>query len=136
MLLAATLCAAISPGRADDVTGVWDVAAKFSITGGPGDGQSTDMKAVLELTQKGKSLTGTFTLYAEDRKTAQPSVPIVDGRVNGTKVSFRVKKDAQTSLDFALVFADGHLRGEATPTKEIRGGGKLTIKVDATRRAP
>jgi hypothetical protein len=36
-------------------------------------------------------------------------------------------------LKFALVLANGHLQGEATPNKDV-AGGKLTIKVDATRR--
>jgi hypothetical protein len=104
------------------------------VTGGPGDGQSKDMKAVFELTQKGKALTGTFTPYAEDGETAQPSMPLVGGRVNGAKVTFSVKKDADTSLKFALVLSDGHLRGDGTPSREVNGGGTLTITIDAVRR--
>ena len=91
------------------------------------------MKAVLVLSAQDKRLTGTFTPYAEDGKTAQPSLPIVDGRVNGTKVAFSVKKD-DTSLAFALVLMDDQLRGQATPSKPVEGGGKLTITVTASRR--
>jgi hypothetical protein len=134
MIIVPMLAVAISGSRAEDVTGIWDVAAKFSITGGPADGRSTDMKAVLELTQKGRVLTGTFTPYEADGKTAQPSLPIANGRLDGTKLTFTVNNDADSSLKFALVVAKGHLQGEATPNKEVGGGGKLTIKVDATRR--
>lgn len=120
--------------RPGDVTGTWDVAATFTITGGPGDGRSTGMKAVFSLEQKGTALTGTFVPYAEDGKTAQPALPIVEGRVAGNKITFRVKSDPDTSLAFALVLADGHLRGTGTPSKPVAGGGKLSITIDATRR--
>ena len=120
--------------RPDDLTGTWDVAAKFSIAGGPGDGQTTDMKAELKLVQRDAALTGTFVPYAADGKTAQPSLPLTDGRVNGSTVTFRVKQSPDTSLTFTLVLADGHLRGDAVPSKDIPGGGKLTITVDATRK--
>jgi hypothetical protein len=76
MIIVPMLAVAISGSRAEDVTGIWDVAAKFSITGGPADGRSTDMKAVLELTQKGRVLTGTFTPYEADGKTAQTGKPL------------------------------------------------------------
>ena len=92
------------------------------------------MKATLQLAQKGTALSGTFVPCAEDGKTAQPAIPITDGRVSGSKVTFRVKQDAETSLAFALVLADDRLRGDATPSKDVNGGGKLTIKVDARRR--
>ena len=134
MLVLPILTVAISGRAADDVSGVWDVAAKFSVTGGPGDGQSTDMKAVLTLTQKGSAVTGTFTPYEADGKTAQPSLPIANGRVSGAKVTFTVNNAAGSSLRFELVLTNGRLQGEATPNKEVGGGGKLTIKVDATRR--
>jgi hypothetical protein len=128
------LAAAISGSRADDVSGRWDVAAKFSVSGGPGDGQSTDMKAVLELTQKGRAVTGTFTPYAADGKSVQPTLSIANGRFDGTKLTFTVNDSGGRSLKFALALANGRLQGEATPNKDLDGGGKLTIKVDATRR--
>jgi hypothetical protein len=133
MIIVPILAVAISGSRAEDLTGTWDVAAKFSIKGGVADGQSTDMKAVFQLTQKGSDVTGTFTPYEADGKTAQRSLPILDGRVDGTKVSFRVSQSPTSSLTFALVSANGHLQGEATPNKDVQGG-KLTIKIDATRR--
>ena len=116
----------------DDMSGTWDIKARFSIEGGPGDGQSTDMKAVLVLVEKDRKLTGKFTPYASDGKTAQPTVPIADGRVNGNKISFRVKQD-DTSLAFALVLVDGQLRGDATSSKTVEGG-KLIISLTASRR--
>lgn len=128
------LGAAISQPRAGDVTGTWNVAAKFLVHGGPGDGRSTDMKAVFQFVQKGAALDGAFIPYAEDGKTAQPSLAIADGRVSGNKVTFSVTRDAETSLRFALVLVDGHLRGDGTPSKDVNGGGKLTIRIDATRR--
>jgi hypothetical protein len=134
MIIVPMLTVAISGSRAEDVTGLWDVAAKFSISGGPGDGQSTDMKAVLELTQKGSVLTGTFTPYEADGKTAQPALPIANGHIDGTRLTFTVNNDADNSLKFALALANGHLKGEAIPNKDVGGGGKLTIKVEATRR--
>jgi hypothetical protein len=134
MIIVPILAVAISGSDAEDMTGIWEVAAKFSITGGLADGQSTDMKAVLELTQKGNVLTGTFTPYETDGKTAQPSLPITKGHIDGTKATFTVNNDADSSLKFALVLANGHLQGEAIPNKDVGGGGKLTIRVDATRR--
>ena len=134
LCLVPMLAVAISGGRAEDVTGIWDVAAKFTITGGPGDGRSTDMKAVLELAQQGSTLTGTFTPYEADGKTAQRPMPIADGRIDGAKLTFTVRNGGDSSLKFALTLANGHLRGDATPSKEVGGGGKLTISVDATRR--
>ena len=134
MMLVPLLSAATAPRRADDVTGTWDVAAKFSIVGGPADGRSHDMKAVLELAQEGKTLTGTFTPFAEDGKTKQPSMPIAGGKVHGGKVTFRVTQNPETSLTFELAVAGRHLRGTATPSKDVGGGGKLTINVDATKR--
>jgi len=134
MLVTPILAAAAGPLRADDVTGTWDITAEFSIVGGPADGQSTEMKAALHLIQKGAGLTGTFVPYAEDWKTEQPSLPITNGRVKGSTVTFRVQQNAGTSLTFTLVLAEGRLRGDAAPNREIDGGGKLTIKVDATRR--
>ena len=134
MVFVPLLSVAAAPRRADDVTGTWDVAAKFSIVGGPADGQSHDMKAVLELAQKGKTLTGTFTPFAEDGKTKQPSMAIADGKVKGAKVTFCVKQNPETSLSFELTLVDRHLRGTATPSKDVGGGGKLTISVDATKR--
>lgn len=128
------LGAAIASSRADDLSGTWDVGAKFSIVGGPADGRSTTMKAVLQLAQKGAAVTGTFTPYAEDGKTAQPAMPLLNGRVTGTALAFSVKQDAETSLTFALVLADGHLRGTARPSKDVSGGGKLAITIEATRR--
>ena len=119
---------------ADDVSGTWDVKARFSIVGGPGDGQSTEMKAVLVLAATNKTLTGKFTPYEADGKTPQPSLPIVEGRVDANTIAFTVKKD-DTSLAFKLTLADGQLRGEATPSKPVEGGGKLTITMIATRRS-
>jgi hypothetical protein len=115
------------------VTGTWNVAAKFSIKGGVADGESHDMTAVFALTQKGTIVTGTFTPYEADGKTAQRALPILDGQVAADKLTFKVKNDADSSLTFALVLVDGRLRGTATSTKEP-GGGKLTITIDATRR--
>ena len=134
MLILPVLGAALAPGGAEDLTGTWDVAAKFSIVGGPGDGRTMDMKAEFHLVQSGTALSGTFVPYADDGKTPQPSLPLSDGLVIGTKVTFSVKQGADTSLTFTLVLADGHLRGDAVPSKDVTGGGKLTIKVDATRR--
>lgn len=133
IIMVPILAAALSANRTEDVSGIWDVVAKFSVTGGAGDGQSTDMKAVLELAQKGKALTGTFTPYEADGKTAQPPLPIADGRTAGATLTFTVKNAAGSSLKFALVLANGRLQGEATPNKDV-AGGKLTIKVEATRR--
>ena len=92
------------------------------------------MKAELKLVHRGTALSGTFVPYAEDGKTAQPSLPLTDGRVTGSTVTFRVKQSADTSLRFTLGLTDGHLRGDAVPSKDVAGGGKLTIKVYATRR--
>ena len=128
------LAMAVVQPRAEDLTGTWDVAAKFSIVGGPGDGQTTDMKAELKLVQRGADLGGTFVPYAADGKTPQPSLALTGGRVTGANVTFRVQQSADTSLTFTLVLAEGHLRGDAVPSKDVNGGGKLTIKVDATRR--
>src|SRR4029453_6448538 len=98
MIIVPMLAVAISGSRAGDVTGIWDVAAKFSITGGPGDGRSTDMKAVLQLRQKGNVLPGRFAPYEADGRTAQPSLPIDNGHVDGTKLTFTVNNDADSSL--------------------------------------
>jgi hypothetical protein len=122
-----------SRGGAENMTGTWDITARFSIEGGPGDGQSTEMKAVLVLTEQVKKLAGTFTPYAADGRTPQPSLPILDGRVDGGKVAFSVNRD-DSSLAFALALVDGQLRGHATPGKPLDGGGKLTITVTALRR--
>ena len=58
---------------------------------------------------------------------------MTNGHIDGTRLTFTVNNDADSSLKLALVLANGHLQGEATSNKGV-AGGKLTIKVDAMRR--
>lgn len=101
-----------------DLTGKWN--GTFIVTV---NGEQDDDLAFLSFTQKGADLTGTAGPSLEEQW------PIVNGKVDGTKVTF----GAQTGgplIKFALTLVDGRLKGEATAED---GGMVMTAKVDVGR---
>lgn len=108
--------------KAEDFTGKW--AGSFNAVGD--DGSIREQTIELNLTHKGKELTGTAG-PAADRQW-----PIVNGVVDGNKLTFDVHAEngAGPTISFALTYADGQLKGDATGTD---GGQKRNAKIAATR---
>lgn len=101
-----------------DLTGKWN--GTFIVTV---NGEQDDDVAFLSLVQKGTELTG----------TAGPSLeqqwPIVNGKVEGTKVTFGAQTGGP-SIKFVLTLVDGRLKGDASADD---GGMVMTAKVDVGR---
>jgi hypothetical protein len=89
------------------------------------DGTLNEMTIELNLTHKGKDLTGTAGPGA-DRQW-----PLTNGVVAGNKVTFQVKEHGDgPTLSFTLTVTNDRLVGEASGEDE---GQKLTAKIDAGR---
>ena len=122
--LAFALFVVLPVAAAEDFTGKW--SGSFT---GTMDGQQHTEPFVLNMVHKGATLTGTIGPSAEQQWELE------NGKVDGNNVAFEVQAGGGDSaggprMKFALVFADGHLKGDLTAEKE---GQKLTAKVDATR---
>ena len=88
------------------------------------DGSSRDEGIELNLTHKGKEITGTAGPNAE-RQWA-----LTKGVVAGDKVTFVVAVPDGPTINFALTLTKDRLVGEANGEE---GGQKITAKIDAGR---
>lgn len=121
VLLACLALLAAPVVAAEDFTGKWS----GSFVAIRPDGSLDEDKIFLDLKHKGKELTGTAGPSAERQW------PVLKGVVDGNKVTFEVQAgETGPLLKFALVFADGRLKGEANGEE---GGQKRTAKIDAGR---
>ena len=105
---------------AQDLTGQW--AGTFAMQGP--DGSTRDQEVHLDLTQKGKTLTGVAG------PTLEQQWKIEKGVVDGAKVNFVVQTDTGLSITFALEHAGGRLKGKAIAERD---GQTRTALVDAGR---
>ncbi|HEX6323122.1 MAG TPA: hypothetical protein VFZ36_05300 [Vicinamibacterales bacterium] len=107
---------------AEDFTGKW--AGAFNAVGP--DGNVREQTIELNLKHVGKELTGTAGPDAS-RQWA-----ITKGVVDGNTITFVVEVDngAGPVINFALTYADGHLKGDATGDD---GGEKRAAKIDIQR---
>jgi hypothetical protein len=105
---------------AEDLSGKW--SGSFNITM---DGETKNEAIYMNLTQKGAELTGTAGPSAEEQW------PILNGKIEGTKVTFDVQAD-RPIVKFDLTLTDGHLKGNA---KAELDGKTMTVVVDAQRAA-
>jgi opacity protein-like surface antigen len=99
-----------------DFSGTW--TGTFNVT----SPQPNEDVAYIQLKQKGKELTGTAGPSA-DRQWP------LKGTVDGDKLTFEVQHDNMV-LKFALTFAEGRLKGDASAEMD---GNKLAAKVDVGR---
>lgn len=116
LLAIPTLHAAQAP--AQDLTGKWNGTFIMSV-----NGQQNDDVAEMTLTQKGAVLTGTVGPNADQQWT------IIDGKVDGTKVTFDVNAGGPL-VKFTLTLVDGRLKGDAAASMD---GQSMTAKVDVGR---
>lgn len=101
-----------------DLTGKWNGTFIISM-----NGEQRDDVAFLSLIQKGADLTGTAGPSLEEQW------PIVNGKVEGTKVTFGAEAGGP-SIKFVLTLVDGRLKGDASADD---GGMVMTAKVDVGR---
>ena len=118
IVLALALSPILHAAGAQGLTGKWD--GSFIITM---NGQQMDDVVFMTVTQKDAVLTGTVgpTL---DRQWA-----IIDGKVDGAKVTFQTQSDGPL-VKFTLTLADGRLKGDAVAEQD---GQQMTAKVDLGR---
>lgn len=105
---------------AEDFTGKWS----GSFTVAAPDGTPRDEKIFLDLKHKGADLAGSAG------PTAEMQWPVTKGLVDGTKLTFQVQIPEGPLMQFTLMFAEGHLKGDAAAEFQ---GEKLSAKVDAQR---
>lgn len=112
----------LAPNQAaTDLTGKW--TGSFTIA--RPDGTASEQSIELNLTQKGKELTGTAGPGA-DRQW-----PIRQGTVAGNKATFQVQENGDGPLiAITLTLTGERLVGEASGENE---GRKLSAKIDAGR---
>lgn len=103
------------------LTGKWD----GTMTRTAPDGRTQSIDLMLDLTHKGKVLTGTVGPNA-DRQWA-----IEKGTVNGAKVTFQVQQPEGPLRTFTLTFVEGRLTGEMLAEMN---GQSFEAKVDAGRQ--
>ena len=116
VLMAALLLLFVPVRAAEDFTGKWSGAFNIS------EPEQHDDSVMLQLTHKGKDLTGTAGPNAEKQWPLK-------GTVDGNKLTFDVTADGG-QVKFVLTFAEGHLKGDATAEMN---GMKLAAKVDVQR---
>ena len=104
---------------AEDFTGKW--TGSFTTT--RDDGTERAQGIVLDLKQKGAELTGTAG------PTEERQWPL-KGKVDANKVTFDLES-TEGSIKFTLVFAEGHLKGDAVSEQ---GGQTRKAKIDAQRK--
>ena len=91
------------------------------------DGRSQTIDLLLDLTQKGKVLTGTAGPNSERQWAIEKG-----GAVDGTKVTFKVQQPDGPLRTFTLNLVKGRLEGEMLA--ELNGQS-FTTKVDVGRAA-
>ena len=117
----AILALTLAPAHAAaDLSGKWS----GSFTVARPDGTSGDQGIELNLTQKGKDLTGTAGPNAERQWTLSKGV------VEGDKVTFVVQVPDGPLISFTLALANDRLVGEAAGEED---GNKVSAKVDVGR---
>lgn len=111
-----------APGAAqENLTGKW--SGSFTMTGP--DGTSREQSIELNLTHKGKDLTGTAGPDAERQWT------ITKGVVAGDTATFQVQENVDGPvIAITLTLTKGRLIGDASGED---GGRKLSAKIDAGR---
>lgn len=109
----------ISARPVEDFTGKW--SGSF-VTARP-DGTEGNAQVFMNFTHKAQELGGTAG-PTEDRQWP------LKGTVDGNKLTFDVQSEEGQVIKFALMFADGHLKGDAAA--EIQGQ-KLSAKIDVQR---
>jgi hypothetical protein len=119
--LAVLACLLVPVRAAEDFTGKW--SGTFVST--RPDGSTANDTIFMDLKHKGTELTGTAG-PREDRQHA-----LSQGKVDGDKVTFQVDADGGV-VRFSLVFAAGHLKGDANAVGPE--GQKLSAKIDAERK--
>ena len=109
-------------GAAEDFTGKW--AGAFVST--RSDGSPDNEKIYMDVKQNGNEITGTAGPTETDQSPLK-------GTVDGNKVAFDVRaEEGRLIIKFALVFSDGHLKGDAVA--EVQGQ-KMTAKIDMERKS-
>ena len=110
----------LAPPQAANFTGKW--TGSFAPT--MPDGSTRNEGIELNLTQKGKDITGTAGPNAERQWT------LTKGVADGNKLTFVVQVPDGPTINFALTLTKDRLVGEATGEDD---GQKVTAKVDAGR---
>ena len=104
-----------------DVTGKWT----GTMTRTAPDGRSQSIDWMLDLTQKGKVLTGTAGPNAERQWAIEKG-----GAVDGSKVKFQVQQPDGPLRTFTLTLVEGRLQGDMLAELS---GQSFTTKVDLGR---
>ena len=104
-----------------DLTGKWT----GTMTRTAPDGRSQTIDWMLDLTQKGKVITGTAGPNAERQWTIEKG-----GAVEGTKVTFKVQQPEGPLRTFTLTLVEGRLKGDMLAEAN---GQSFTTKVDVGR---
>ncbi len=118
LVLSPVLHAAQAAQAPLDLTGKWNGTFIINV-----NGEQRDDVAFFSLTQKGTDLTGTAG------PTLEQQWPLVNGKVDGTKVTFGAQTGGPTIL-FVLTLVDGRLKGDA---KADDGAMVMTAKIDVGR---
>ncbi len=111
------------PGFSADVTGRWTGSAEFTGEGG----QSESRPVFLNLKQEGAAVTGNAG-YDENF-----SAPILNGKFEGTKLTFTVTGDFEYKIEMNLV-SDSRLEGVAKFTPP--GAGEMSAKLAVSKAQP
>jgi hypothetical protein len=113
----------MAPAQAQtaDLTGKWT----GSMTRTAPDGRSQTIDWMLDLTQKGKDLTGTAGPNADRQWTIEKG-----GTVDAGKVKFKVQQPDGPLRTFTLALVEGRLQGEMLAEFQ---GQSFTTKVDVGR---
>ena len=119
----AVLLLTMAPAHAQttDLTGKWT----GTMTRTAPDGRSQSIDWMLDLTQKGKVLTGTAGPNAERQWAIEKG-----GAVDGSKVKFQVQQPDGPLRTFTLTLVEGRLQGEMLAELS---GQSFTTKVDLGR---
>lgn len=110
----------LAPAQTADLTGKWTGAFNPQMP----DGTTREQTIEMNLTQKGKVLTGTAGPGADEQW------PVSNGIVDGAKVSFDVTADNGMVIKFALTLAKDRLTGDADASRD---GQTRKAKIDVTK---
>ena len=114
----AAFCILAVPTFAADIDGTWVAELPAFGGGGPGGGQQAPRQIIYTLKSDGAKLTGTV-------KNPRGENEIVDGKNDGDKISFAVKRKDFQGNDMTVKY-EGTLSGDELTLKmsfEGRGGG-------------
>jgi hypothetical protein len=121
-ILLALACVAL----AADVTGKWTYEQ-------PAMGQRPAMQVSITLKQDGSKLTGSVPGFGRPGSEAPPPTEISNGKVDGDKISFEVKRE-RNGQTFVTKY-EGTLAGDALKLKITRDtpNGPMTNEVTANK---